>query len=214
MDYNKKQKYYDLFDFNAKGNPFVLNKIVEGSKVLDVGCGAGNLGLGLKEKRCQAWGMDISEESVRKSRRKISNVFRVDLEEADKWPFTQKFDYVVLADILEHLRNPEKVLKLAKKHLKSNGRIVVSIPNVAFVSIRLQLLMGKFEYTDWGICDSTHVHFYTLESISKLLKDAGFSITSVEGFPLTIRKFVWLTYPLTQLFKTLLARQFIITART
>jgi len=213
-EYNRKQKFYDLFDYNTKGNPFVLKKISSGSKVLDVGCGAGNLGIGLKEKNCEVWGMDVSEKSVKKSKKKMGHVFLVDLEKASKWPFLQKFDFVVLADILEHLRNPEDILKLSKNHLKPDGKIIVSIPNVAFVSVRLNLLMGRFRYTDWGICDNTHVHFYTLESISELLRQSGFKIEFVEGFPLTIRRFTWFTYPLTQMFKNLLARQFIIVART
>ena len=91
----------------------------------------------------------------------------------------QKFDVILLGDVLEHLKNPVDILKQIKSFLNESGYIVCSIPNVAHGSIRLKLLNGIFNYTETGLLDKTHIRFYTFKTIISLLEETGFLITQL-----------------------------------
>jgi SAM-dependent methyltransferase len=82
----------------------------------------------------------------------------------------------VAADVLEHLRDPQRVLRLLERYLAPGGRLVVSLPNVANASVRVPLLFGRFNYADKGILDSTHVRLYTFETARALVESCGFSV--------------------------------------
>ena len=87
----------------------------------------------------------------------------------------RQFDVVLLLDVLEHLRDPERILRRARRAL-TGGRVIVSLPNVANVTVRLTLLFGRFEYTERGILDRTHLRFFTRRSALRMLRDAGFTV--------------------------------------
>lgn len=89
----------------------------------------------------------------------------------------QRFDKILLLDVLEHLPDPETVLREAAALLKPNGRLVVSIPNVANVTVRLMLLSGVFDYHDRGILDRTHLRFFTRRTALRLLEACGYEVT-------------------------------------
>ena len=88
----------------------------------------------------------------------------------------RKFDCVLLLDILEHLRSPESILRNCHALLESEGQIIVSVPNVANIYVRLMLLIGRFNYTERGILDRTHVHFYTRRTAKNLLAENGYEV--------------------------------------
>ena len=87
------------------------------------------------------------------------------------------FDKVLLMDVLEHLRVPEKLLWGCRSLLKPNGHLIVTVPNVANITVRLMLLFGRFHYTERGILDKTHVRFFTRKTARKMLKEHGYRIT-------------------------------------
>jgi len=87
----------------------------------------------------------------------------------------ESFDLVVLADVLEHLPDPLRVLRSVHSLLNPGARIVISVPNVAHVSVRAQLFFGRFHYSTRGILDSTHLRFFTRRTVTDLLTDADFS---------------------------------------
>ena len=87
-----------------------------------------------------------------------------------------EFDRVLLMDVLEHLRAPEQLLTQCRDVLRTNGRLLVSLPNVANITVRLALLFGRFEYAERGIMDRTHVRFFTRRSARRMLEAAGFEI--------------------------------------
>jgi glycosyltransferase involved in cell wall biosynthesis len=89
----------------------------------------------------------------------------------------RRFDKVLLLDVLEHVPQPENILREAASLLKPNGQLVVAIPNVANLTVRTMLLFGVFDYHDRGILDRTHLRFYTRKTAVRLLESCGFEVT-------------------------------------
>jgi O-antigen biosynthesis protein len=83
------------------------------------------------------------------------------------------FDVVIFGDVLEHLRRPLDVLRMARPLLAPGGFVVASIPNIAHGAVRLALLEGRFDYRPLGLLDDTHIRFFTRESVEALFRDAG-----------------------------------------
>lgn len=105
--------------------------------------------------------------------------------ETDSWDAElagRQFDVVILADVLEHLRRPGRILEalLAKSLLRADGLLVISVPNASHQSVVSELLLGDFRYTETGILDETHVRWFTLESLTRLLERSGFVVDRVE----------------------------------
>jgi SAM-dependent methyltransferase len=90
----------------------------------------------------------------------------------------KRFDRVLLLDILEHLYDPERILQQCHRLVQEDGQVIVSVPNVANLSVRLSLLFGRFNYTDRGILDKTHIHWYTRKAARRLLTNAGYRIVA------------------------------------
>lgn len=150
--------------------------VKDGSSVLDVGCFAGFLGGELKEKkRCKVTGIDNDAKAISMARRKLDFAILADIEE-DKIAIKKKFDCIIFADVLEHTRDPEKVLRKFLPMLKKGGSVLVSLPNVAHPINRVRLLAGKWDYTETGIMDKTHLRFYTYKTARALLENSGLRI--------------------------------------
>lgn len=158
----------------------VYNKIPPKSKVLDVGCNTGKLGKELKKRKdCVVLGIDLFEESLEIAKTRLDNVKKIDLEKYEK-PFQDKFDVIVFADVLEHLRYPEKTLKIYKGMLNEEGFIIASIPNIANIKIRFSLLLGKWNYQESGILDKSHLRFFTKKTMKDLFQSSGYKIKIVD----------------------------------
>jgi SAM-dependent methyltransferase len=88
-----------------------------------------------------------------------------------------RFDVILFADVLEHLRDPAALLKRVRPSLTTGGSIVASVPNIAHGSVRLALLSGEFRYRELGLLDNTHLRFFTRESIQDMFEESGYVIT-------------------------------------
>lgn len=159
----------------------VLGLVPDGSRVLDLGCASGYLGDQLKQRQCEVWGMDIDINSIRNIPTGVySSVYSVDLDTVDRWPFPpHSMDIVLAADVVEHLRFPEVLLSRIHEILVPGGMLIVSLPNVAHISVRLPLLFGRFNYQPSGILDKTHLHLYTFSSACTMITRSGFTIESI-----------------------------------
>ena len=102
------------------------------------------------------------------------------METLEREDWKKSFDYIILADIVEHLRDPWDFLKKVRRFLKQDGRVIVSIPNVCHVTNLWNMLHGNWEYKEAGILDRTHLRFFTKKSFSRYLEQAGFKIQSIE----------------------------------
>ena len=101
---------------------------------------------------------------------------QVDLQKGLSAPLAQQFDRILLLDVLEHMLHPEELLDEVRPLLRQGGQVIVSVPNVANISVRLLLLLGNFDYTERGILDRTHLHLYTRKTARMLLEGQGFEI--------------------------------------
>jgi 2-polyprenyl-3-methyl-5-hydroxy-6-metoxy-1,4-benzoquinol methylase len=150
------------------------------SRVLDIGSSSGNLGKRLiDEKKCEVVGIDIDEQDIKLAKSRLTDAFVKDIE-TDDLTSLGTFDFVILADVLEHLLDPVAALKKIKALLKENGQVIFSIPNMAHISVRLMLLAGYFEYTDTGLLDKTHLHFYDEQEVLRIFSDAGYEIIKLD----------------------------------
>lgn len=83
---------------------------------------------------------------------------------------------VVLADVLEHMRQPEQSLLRMRDFMNPGGYIVVSLPNAGNWRIMVSLLFGRFDYADTGILDRTHLRFFTKRSAEAMIRKAGYEV--------------------------------------
>lgn len=148
---------------------------------LDIGCSTGYFGSLIKQaKQAKVYGVEISEDA-KQARKVLDGVYEFDLD--GSWPkaiYQRKYDYAFFGDVLEHLKNPGQALVNTRKLLKPGGLLFVSIPNIAHLSIRIELLKGSFEYEPLGILDDTHLKYFTLRSFSELANNSGFRIKAVD----------------------------------
>ncbi len=154
-----------------------------GSRVLDVGCSSGYLGEALKERRdARVWGIELDDTDAAMAReRGLEEVFTADLDSFD-WDDlgTREFDVVVFADVLEHLKRPGDAIRGAARHLAPGGVVIASIPNIAHLSIRVELMEGGFAYEKLGLLDDTHLKYFTKKTVGDLFRAAGLSIQRLE----------------------------------
>jgi len=191
VEESKKHKYDFEIDINQKNDARVIafDFIEPNSKVLDIGSASGQFGQILKEyKNCTIYGIDYDIESIKIAEEKgvFEKIYQLNLNNFDinqLKEHTNSFDYIVFGDVLEHILEPENVLTKFKTLLKSDGKYVISLPNVAHASVKIGLLLDNFEYEETGILDKTHIKFFTHKTIPSFL--AG-SKLEIEKFDYTV----------------------------
>lgn len=147
-------------------------------KFLDVGCNDGYLGRH-SHNVAQFYGIDYRASCVAAAAQDYCDTQQVDLNGnlALKWKFP--FETIIFADVLEHVSHPSEVLKhYIDDSLTVGGRVIISLPNIANWRVRLGLLFGRFEYTDSGILDRTHLHFYTFQTATRFVENTGLQVVS------------------------------------
>ena len=161
--------------------------VPKGATVLDVGCGSGALGQYLAEHRaCTTDGVTWSEAEAAQARLHYRRVEVADLETADLHTLLagQRYDRIVCADVLEHLRQPERILDTCRDLLAPQGQLLISVPNAAYCGLVAELLHGEFKYREEGLLDRTHLRFFTRSSLLRLLREQGWAIEGLD----TIRR--------------------------
>lgn len=188
------QKYFGKFDDPYSSHSLVLSWLekegLAGKRILELGVGDASLTEKMAVAGADVVCVEIDGESGRLALPHAREVIQSNLEEVDfrRSDRVEAFDLCVAADILEHLVHPETTLSKVKIPLKPNGHLIVSLPNVANAYVRLNLLLGRFPYYRKGILDATHLHFYTLKSMKRLLEQTGWIVEkrAVTSIPVAI----------------------------
>ena len=162
----------------------ILAHIDRGSKILEFGCATGVFSRHLKEEySCHVTGIELNSTAATEAKKVLDRVIVADLN-CGEWYGElegEKFDCIIFADVLEHLTDPQKVLSKAKELLFENGKLLFSIPNVAHIDILAKLINDRFDYTDTGLLDSTHIHLFAKENVIELVNQSGFFLTELSA---------------------------------
>src|SRR5437588_12029727 len=156
-----------------------------GGTLLALGASAGHRGAALRDHFGQTIGFEYEVACIEALHDRFDAAAICDLERLSKLP--PNLNAVVLGDVMEHLRDAPALLRLVKQSLAPKGRIFISVPNIANITVRLGLLFGIFEYRDRGILDSTHLRFYTLRTIRREIEAAGFRVLATRGSSVPLR---------------------------
>lgn len=163
-----------------------MRELPQGTRVLELGPGAAHVArlTGRADLRWQ--GIENSVDCLPALSGLLSGGAIVDLEALPRLP--RGYGAVLAADTLEHLNDPERMLRLIHDTLPAGAPLILSVPNVANVHVRLSLLFGRFQYTDRGILDRTHRVFFTRRTLRDMLGKAGFRIEreAVSTIPLPL----------------------------
>jgi SAM-dependent methyltransferase len=172
---------YSIHEFPVGGDndswSNIFRFVPDNTRVLDVGCSTGNFGKSLETlKGCTVVGIDISEVDIAIAKTRISRAEVVDITAEGALDDFGLFDVIIFADVLEHLPDARGALIASEKALAPGGTILYSIPNMAHLSVRMDLLEGRFGYTEVGLLDRTHLHFHDRAAVDQLFSDSGFDI--------------------------------------
>jgi glycosyltransferase involved in cell wall biosynthesis len=157
---------------------YALQLAGKNMQVLDVGCGEGLIAAELRKNANQITGIDELPRAAEASA--LEEYYSTDLD-GGIGPVLERlhgkrFDRILLLDVLEHLRRPERILQECHRALKRDGEIIVSVPNVANITVRLALLLGRFNYAERGILDRTHLRFFTRKTARQFITSHGYRI--------------------------------------
>jgi glycosyltransferase involved in cell wall biosynthesis len=163
---------------------FAVNHVCPDTTVLDIGCGPGFMAQALAGAGARVISLDrtIHPQTARASVQTIAaDVEYYDFDGPDA---PDGVDTILLLDVLGHLRSPEALLqKLRERYSHDNPDIIITVANVAFFSMRLGLLAGRFHYVRSGILDLEHSRLFTFSSLRRVLLDGGFEIVEERGLP-------------------------------
>lgn len=158
--------------FNDEAQPLfqIAKMLPEGATVLDIGTGSGVLGRVLKRagKHVYIDGIEPNSFAVELANPYYRTIYQGYAQDHFETIRTNTYDYVVLADVIEHIQDPSTFLNELLQFLPESTRLIISIPNIAFGGVRLALLNGSFDYVDSGLLERTHLRFFTLASAKKL----------------------------------------------
>ena len=173
--------YQSKFGFESP-HKLALERVKPRSKVLDIGCASGYISEALRSRGCAVTGIDCFPVS------NLAHFEEFILHDLDQ-PFpvdSTRFEYVLLLDVIEHLRAPERFLeslRYSRRRGAADTRVIVSTGNIGFLATRIMLLAGIFNYGSRGILDLTHTRLFTFSSIRRLLRQAGYQIDETRGVP-------------------------------
>jgi O-antigen biosynthesis protein len=149
-------------------------------RVLELGCAGGAFGAALKARYPGATvtGIEAGRAAAAVAATRIDRVICSRIEDVDfaaAGLAPGEFDTLIAGDILEHLVNPWETLVRVKPLLAQDAQVVASIPNVRnAILIAALAVNGRWQYRERGLLDITHLRFFTLEEIRRMLEETGY----------------------------------------
>lgn len=177
--------YVALQDIAYRGHHLlaraVLARAGAGATVLEGGVSSGYFARVLTEAGMIVDGFELDPVAAARARTVCREVWVGDLQQIDPATLNGPYDVLLFGDTLEHVPDPVAVLRRLRRVLTDDGALVVSLPNFANWAVRLQVLAGRFRYSDRGILDRTHLRFFTERLARELFDEAGYRVDSLVG---------------------------------
>lgn len=160
----------------------IARSVSPGSEVLEFGPGPGTLTRHLRDVGCHVDCIERAPDMAASARTFARDLWEADLDQADLDALTsgRTYDTIVAADVLEHLEDPGRVLAQSRERLRTDGELLLSLPNIGHAAVLVELLEGRFPYGSFGLLDRTHRWFFTRASVLELLRRAGFRVERLD----------------------------------
>lgn len=168
--------------YTNKGNPEVIRWVPRDAiLLLDIGCGAGDNAKLLAQMGKRVNCITFSKDEAILASKWCENVYVHDLETGLPADLDSNYDCVICSHVLEHICYPQLMMQDLQRSIVPGGILILALPNLLFWKSRIQLLFGKFRYTETGVMDYTHVRWYTLNSLSEIVETYGFEVINRYG---------------------------------
>lgn len=182
-------KYDCELDLDSKNSLSIIIKMLKpNSKILEFGPANGRLTKYLnKVMECNVDIVEIDEEAGLNAAQYSNKSFLGEqFGDIEKYIWldelkNEKYDFIIFADVLEHLRNPFEVVKKCKSILNKNGSVVLSVPNIAHNSIIIDLINDEFKYNNLGLLDNTHINFFSYKRLMRMIENNGYVSVNQES---------------------------------
>jgi glycosyltransferase involved in cell wall biosynthesis len=183
FDVHPAEQNYELKLGFMSSHTAAIEAARPGSRLLDIGCGEGDLARELAKKGCQVTGLDQHVPDLSASPEGIGFI-RWDLDRTGFPVNVSQFDQILMLDIIEHLKKPESFMDAVRfAAVRKRPEVIITTANIGFLVTRLMLFFGQFNYGKKGILDSTHTRLFTFRSLADLLDQSGYNILEVRGIP-------------------------------
>ncbi|MBI2086317.1 class I SAM-dependent methyltransferase [Candidatus Daviesbacteria bacterium] len=161
----------------------IIKIVGEGKTILEIGPSVGYMTRVFLQLGCIVDVVEQDSQAIAEIPKEIRKKFAQSIEDSNIYKLlSEDYDYIIMADVLEHLVTPGEVLKRLLEVSSSKTKLLVSLPNVACWMMRKQLFFnGDFEYQESGLLDKTHLHFYTVGTLPKILSENGWKVEQVKG---------------------------------
>ena len=179
-DYRTETRYTAFDNSPGSTHNLVVGLVQPGSRVLEFGCATGYMSQTLHDRLgATVVGVELNAEAAQLAAVHLDRLLVGDAEELDLEAELggDRFDAILFADVLEHLRDPAALLRRVRPLVAEGGVVIASIPNIAHASVRLALLGGSFQYREEGLLDAGHLRFFTREGVQDLFESSGYLIT-------------------------------------
>jgi 2-polyprenyl-3-methyl-5-hydroxy-6-metoxy-1,4-benzoquinol methylase len=176
------QIYGGEFDPHNRNNPrtIIAGWVSPGSRVLEVGPGNGVIGAHLRgAKGCYVAGVEFVPDAAAVAASRFDAMIVGSIEDPAILQRTAEhapYDAIIFADVLEHLVDPWQVLRQMRPLLGAQGQVLLSVPNIAHWTARLNLLLGRFDYTNGYLMDRTHLRWFTWRSARAMAMSCGYTV--------------------------------------
>jgi 2-polyprenyl-3-methyl-5-hydroxy-6-metoxy-1,4-benzoquinol methylase len=171
-------------------------KGIKPQKLLDLGCGPGHLARLIKKvlPRTEIHGVDFSNTAIKKAIKVLDRCWKINLDLEGIPIESNQYDAIICTEVIEHIYDISHVLKEVNRLLRPGGKVLMSVPNLAYWRYRLQLLTGIMPHPE--VFSSEHIHAFTLCSLQKRLLEANLEVDHCWGYGRRL-------HPLSEWFPTL-----------
>lgn len=161
----------------------IVELVGKDKEILEIGPATGYMTKKFVENHCRVDIVEIDEAAAAKIKRLARETIRDSIENPAVFKkLNRNYDFIIMADVLEHLVNPEEVLKRLLVVATAKTKLLISVPNIASWVMRKQLFFkGDFQYQESGLLDKTHLHFYTVNTLPKILSGCGWKVSKIIG---------------------------------